>query len=65
MRVKKNNFTENEISKALKIYNYFIENSFSNFEEKKLSKSTFNLLLKKIKKNKYFHMNIQSMLIQI
>ena len=52
MRVKKNNFTENEISKALKIYNYFIENSFSNFEEKKLSKLKFNLLLKKIKKNK-------------
>ncbi len=52
MRVKKNNFTENEISKALKIYNYFIENSFSNFEEKKLSKLRFNLLLKKIKKNK-------------
>jgi len=52
MKVKKNNFTENEISKALKIYNYFIENSFSNFEEKKLSKSTFELLLKKIKKNK-------------
>jgi hypothetical protein len=41
MRVKKNNFTENEISKALKIYNYFIENSFSNFEEKKLSKLKF------------------------
>ncbi len=52
MKVKKNNFTENEISKALKIYNYFIENSFSNFEEKKLSKLKFNLLLKKIKKNK-------------
>ena len=52
MKVKKNNFTENEISKALKIYNYFIENSFSNFEEKKLSKSTFNLLFNKIKKNK-------------
>ncbi len=52
MKVKKNKFTENEISKALKIYNYFIENSFSNFEEKKLSKITFNLLLKKIKKNK-------------
>jgi len=52
MKVKKNNFTENEISKALKIYNYFIENSLSNFEEKKLSKLTFNLLLKKIKKNK-------------
>jgi len=52
MKLKKNNFTENEISKALKIYNYFIENSFSNFEEKKLSKLTFNLLLTKIKKNK-------------
>ena len=52
MKVKKNNFTKNEISKALKIYNYFIENSLSNFEEKKLSKSTFNLLLIKIKKNK-------------
>ena len=52
MRVKKNNFIENEISTALRIYNYFIENSFSNFEEKKLSKSTFNLLLKKVKKNK-------------
>ena len=52
MKVKKNNFTENEISKALEIYNYFIENSLSNFEEKKLSKSTFYLLLKKIRKNK-------------
>ena len=52
MKVKTNYFTENEISKALNIYNYFIENSYSNFEEKKLSKSTFNSLLKKIKKNK-------------
>ena len=52
MKVKKNNFTENEISKALKIYNYFIENSFSNFEEKKLSKSTFKLLLNKLIRNK-------------
>ena len=52
MKVKKNNFTENEISKALKIYNYFIENSLTNFEEKKLSKSRFNLLLKQVKKNK-------------
>ena len=52
MKVKKNNFTEKEISKALKIYNYFIENSFSNFEEKKLSKSKFSLLFKKIKKSK-------------
>ena len=52
MKIKKNNFTENEISKALKIYNYFIENSLSNFEEKKLSKLAFNLLFKKIKKDK-------------
>ena len=52
MKLKTNRFTDNEISKALKIYNYFIENSFSNFEEKKLSKKTFNLLLAKIKKNK-------------
>ena len=52
MKVKTNKFTKNEISKALKIYNYFIENSFSNFEEKKLSKLKFNFLLKKIKKNK-------------
>jgi len=52
MKVKKNNFTENEISKSLKIYNYFIEHSSSNFEEKKLSKSAFNLLLRKVKKNK-------------
>ncbi len=52
MKVKKNNFTENEISKSLKIYNYFIEHSLSNFEEKKLSKPAFNLLLRKIKKNK-------------
>ncbi|MDC3075639.1 GNAT family N-acetyltransferase [Pelagibacteraceae bacterium] len=52
MKVKKNNFTDIEVSKALKIYNYFIENSFSNFEEKKLSKTSFRLLLKKIKTNK-------------
>ena len=31
MKVKKYNFTEKEISKALNIYNYFIENSLSNF----------------------------------
>ncbi len=52
MKVKTKNFTDNEISKSLKIYNYFIENSFSNFEEKKLSKSKFNYLFTKIRKNK-------------
>ena len=52
MKIKTKNFNKEEIAKALKIYNYFIENSFSNFEEKKLSSTTFNLLLAKIKKNK-------------
>tara|TARA_B100000575_G_scaffold13356_1_gene9596 strand:- start:415 stop:915 length:501 start_codon:yes stop_codon:yes gene_type:complete len=52
MIIKTKNFNKEEIAKALKIYNYFIENSFYNFEEKILSRSTFNLLLKKIKKNK-------------
>ena len=52
MKVKKNNFTKNEISKSLKIYNYFIEHSLSNFEEKKLSNTKFNFLLREIKKNK-------------
>ena len=52
MIVKTINFTESEIVKALKIYNYFIENSFYNFEEKKLSKKIFKLLLTKIKNNK-------------
>ncbi|MDC2992789.1 GNAT family N-acetyltransferase [Pelagibacteraceae bacterium] len=52
MKFKTNNFTKFEITKALNIYNYFIENSFSNFEERKLSKTSFNLLIKKIKTNK-------------
>ena len=52
MKIKTKNFSKLEISKALEIYNFFIENSFSNFEEKKLSKLVFDLLLKEIKKNK-------------
>tara|TARA_B100001057_G_C22495325_1_gene811842 strand:+ start:25 stop:525 length:501 start_codon:yes stop_codon:yes gene_type:complete len=52
MKIKTRNFTKKETAKALTIYNYFIENSFSNFEEKLLSKSTFNKLLTKVKKNK-------------
>ena len=52
MKIKTKNFSKLEISKALEIYNFFIENSFSNFEEKKLSKLVFDLLLKGIKKNK-------------
>ena len=38
--------------KALKIYNYYIANSFANFEERILSENEFNQKYKKIKSNK-------------
>ena len=41
-----------DLYEVLKIYNYFIINSFSNFEEKKLSIKYFNSLYKKIKLSK-------------
>ncbi len=41
-----------DLIKALEIYNYFIKNSISNFEEKELSLKDFNSLYKKINKNK-------------
>ena len=41
-----------DLYEVLKIYNYFIINSFSNFEEKKLSIKSFLVLYKKIKSNK-------------
>ena len=37
---------------ALKIYNYYIDNSFSNFEEKKVSLSDFTKNYKSITKKK-------------
>ena len=37
---------------ALKIYNYYIDNSFSNFEEKKVSLSDFTKNYKNIRKKK-------------
>ena len=37
---------------ALKIYNYYIDNSFSNFEEKKVSLSDFTKNYKNITKKK-------------
>ena len=37
---------------ALKIYNYYIDNSFSNFEEQKVSLSDFTKTYKSIKKKK-------------
>ena len=40
---------QKHIKTALKIYNYYIANSLSNFEEKKMSTNTFNALYKKIK----------------
>ena len=52
MKLKIKNFTKLEITQALEIYNYFIENSLSNFEEKKLSKPIFTLLIKRIKNKK-------------
>ena len=41
-----------ELNSALKIYNYFITNSLSNFEEKNLSLNSFLLLYRKIKSKK-------------
>lgn len=52
MKIKNKNFTELEIKEALFIYNYFIKNSLSNFEEKVLNLSNFKNLIKIIKKNK-------------
>ncbi len=44
--------SEKHIYEALKIYNYYISNSFSNFEENKLSIRSFKALYKNIKLNK-------------
>ena len=41
-----------ELNSALKIYNYFISNSLSNFEEKNLSLNSFLLLYRNIKSKK-------------
>ena len=45
-------FSEKYIIDALKIYNYYIKNSFSNFEEKILPIKSFQLLYKNVKLNK-------------
>ncbi len=52
MLILSKNITEKYLKEALKIYNYYIINSFSNFEEKKLSLKLFKLLFKNNKKNK-------------
>ena len=41
-----------DLIKALKIYNYYIANSFANFEEKVLTENKFNQKYKKIKSKK-------------
>ena len=41
-----------EINEALRIYNYFIINSFSNFEEKTMTPYSFKKLYKKVRLNK-------------
>ena len=43
---------KNNLKDALKIYNYYIDNSFSNFEEKKVSLSDFTKNYRNIKKKK-------------
>ncbi len=52
MEIKTNNIDRREIIEGLKIYNYFILNSLSNFEEKVLSIQKFNEMLIAIRQNK-------------
>ena len=52
MEIKTNNIDKIEIIEGLKIYNYFILNSLSNFEEKVLSIQKFNEMLIAIRQNK-------------
>tara|TARA_B100001248_G_scaffold242696_1_gene210425 strand:+ start:610 stop:1110 length:501 start_codon:yes stop_codon:yes gene_type:complete len=52
MEIKTNNIDKREIIEGLKIYNYFILNSLSNFEEKVLSIQKFNEMLIAIRQNK-------------
>ena len=51
MKILTKNITENDLKIGLQIYNYFIINSFSNFEEKALTFKKFKSLYKKIKFN--------------
>ena len=52
MEIKTNKINKIEIIEALNIYNFYIENSLCNFEEKKLSIKSFVSLFKRLKKNK-------------
>ena len=52
MKIKTERINRIEILEALNIYNHYIENSLSNFEEKKISIKSFVSLYKSLKKNK-------------
>ena len=52
MLFKYDRINNENLNDALEIYNYYIINSFSNFEEKKLSIKVFKSLYKKIKSSK-------------
>ncbi len=48
MKILSKKISKNNLKTGLEIYNYFIMNSFSNFEEKKLTYKSFLNLYKKI-----------------
>ena len=52
MEIKTKRINNKEISEGLEIYNYFINHSTSNFEEKNLTKKKFIELFNKSKDNK-------------
>ena len=52
MEIISERIKKEELNSALKIYNYFISNSLSNFEEKNLSLNSFFLLHRKIRSKK-------------
>ena len=52
MKIIYKKITKIQLNEALKIYNFYIENSLSNFEEKKISIQTFKSLYNNIISNK-------------
>ena len=52
MEIKTKRINRIEILEALKIYNYYINNSLSNFEENELSINSFLSLIENLKKDK-------------
>lgn len=51
MKLRITSISEKHLKDALKIYNYYIINSYSNFEEKKVSFNGFNKIFKNITHN--------------